>query len=270
MPARPQDAAPFHALHSDFLLLPNAWDAASALITVRAGAKAIATSSAALAWAHGFADGHDLPIAKLVIAVEEIARVVSVPITCDAEGGYADDPAQAGENIAALMGAGAVGINLEDGKAAHDLHLRKIEAARAAAVRAGVDLYINARTDVFLKPLVEPEARVEEAIRRGVACKAAGASGLFVPGVIAAEDIVAIVKGVGLPLNVMARPGAPDAAALKALGARRLSAATAVFNAAMEGARAAAEEFLARGNSDALWARVGKPPNYNDLFKAKG
>ena len=93
MPARPQDAAIFHALHRDFLILPNAWDAASAKVIERAGAKAIATSSAAVAWAHGYADGHDLPIAKAGDnGGGDRARSPRADHR-DAEGGYADDPA---------------------------------------------------------------------------------------------------------------------------------------------------------------------------------
>ncbi|HRP12537.1 MAG TPA: isocitrate lyase/phosphoenolpyruvate mutase family protein, partial [Terricaulis sp.] len=256
MPARPQDAAPFHALHQDFLILPNAWDAASARITQEAGAKAIATSSAAVAWAHGYADGHHFPPAKLIIAIEQIARVVSAPITADAEGGYSDDPAEVRENITAFIHAGAVGINLEDGKTPHELHLRKVEAAREAGVRAGVDLFINARTDVYLKKLAPPEAVLEETLRRAKGLREAGASGLFTPAA-AAGDIAAIVQGAGLPLNVMAVPGQADAAGLKALGVKRLSAATSMFNAAYAALREAADEFLDRGDSDALWARRG-------------
>ena len=267
MPARPQHAASFHALHDDFLILPNAWDAVSAKLVELAGARAIATSSAAVAWAHGYADGHDLPIAKLVTTIEEIARAVSVPISADAEAGYADDPRQVGENIAALIGGGAVGINLEDGREPHELHLRKIEAAREAAMRAGVDLYINARTDVYLKQLVPPEQAVAETIRRGRACKAAGASGLFAPFAIKGEEIKAIAEAVEMPLNVISWAGVPNAAALKALGARRLSAGTKIASAALRAARETAADFLADGDNDALAARVGEPVNYNAMFK---
>jgi 2-methylisocitrate lyase-like PEP mutase family enzyme len=267
MSARPQDAAAFHALHDDFLILPNAWDAVTARIVEAAGAKAIATSSAAVAWTHGFADGHDLPFAKLLTTVEEIARVVKIPVSVDSEGGYSDDPKQVGENIAALIGAGAVGINLEDGAAAHELHLRKIEAARAAAERAGVDLFINARTDVFLKQLVAAERAVEESIRRGRACEDAGASGLFVPFVLKPDDIATLASAVALPLNVIAMAGLPKAAELKALGARRLSAGTKVVGAALRATREAAEAFLTGGDSDALAARVGASVNYNALIK---
>lgn len=266
MPTRPQDAATFHALHKDFLILPNAWDAASARVMQEAGAKAIATTSAAVAWAHAFADGHHFPINKLITVVEEIARAVSVPITTDAEGGYDDDPKRVADNVTALINVGAVGINLEDGKQPHELHVRKIEAAREAAAKAGVDLFINARTDVFLKKLVPPEQALEETLRRAAAIKAAGASGLFVPALHKPEDIAAITEGGGLALNVMAMPGVPDAAELKALGVKRLSAATSIFNAAMAGAREAAEEFLQSGNSAALWERRGQPLEYNKLF----
>jgi 2-methylisocitrate lyase-like PEP mutase family enzyme len=267
MPARPQDTAVFQALHEGFLILPNAWDAASAKLIERSGAKAIATSSAAVAWAHGYADGHDLPIAKLTTTIEEIARVVRVPISCDAEGGYAEDPVDVAENVKALIGAGAVGINLEDGREPHDRHIRKIEAARAAADRAGVDLYINARTDVFLKQLTLPERAAEETIRRGRVFREAGASGLFAPLAMKASDIQEIAAGVSLPLNVMAWPGLPDAVALKALGARRLSAATWMFRAAASALVEASAVFLASGDCGALAARAGDRTDFDALMK---
>lgn len=266
MPARPQDAAAFHALHNDLLILPNAWDAASARIAQDAGAKAIATSSAAVAWAHGYADGHRFPPEKLVTAIGEIARVVTIPITCDAEGGYADDPNHAAENVARFIDAGAVGVNLEDGAQPHELHVRKVEVIRKTAERAGVDLFINARTDVYLKGLAPRNEQLKETLRRAAALKAAGASGLFVPGLVDSEDIAAVVEGAGLPLNVMARPGLPNATTLKALGVGRLSAATGVFNAAMAAAHEAIADFLARGDSEQLWRRRGSPPDYNTLF----
>lgn len=267
MPSQADHADAFHNLHRDFLILPNAWDSVSARLVEEAGAKAVATSSAAVAWAHGYADGHDLPIEKLAATIEEIVRVVAIPVSADAEGGYADDPAHVGENIAALIGAGAVGINLEDGKAPHDLHLRKVEAARAAAERAGVNLFINARTDVILKQLVPAEQAVEETIRRGRALKEAGASGLFAPLVVKPDDIKAIAGGVDLPLNVIAWKGAPDAAALKALGARRLSAGTKIAAVALRAVRESASAFLETGDSDALTALAGEPVNYNALMK---
>jgi 2-methylisocitrate lyase-like PEP mutase family enzyme len=266
MPAQPENAATFHKLHEELLILPNAWDAASARIVQDAGAKAIATSSAAVAWAQGYADGHHFPVENLIAVVEATARAVTIPISCDAEGGYSDDPKQAAENVAKLIDAGAVGVNLEDGKQPHDLHLKKIEAIRAMAEKKGVKLFINARTDVILKALVPPEQAVEETLRRAAGIERAGASGLFVPGIADAAQVSAIVAGTKLPLNVMARPGAPPATQLRELGVRRVSAATGLFNAAMAAAREAAEDFLRDADSETLWQRRGSPPDYNKLF----
>ena len=266
MSKRPNDASAFHKLHDELLILPNAWDAASAKAVEIAGAKAIATSSAAVAWANAKADGHHLPVEILIATIGEIERAVKLPITADAEGGYSDDPAAVGENVARLIQAGAVGINLEDSTSPHELHLKKIEAARAAGEREGVMLFINARTDVYLKKLVPAEQAVTETLRRAKAIRDAGASGLFVPWVIDAGEIGIFAKEVGLPLNVMARPGLPKADALRALGVKRLSAATALFNVAMEAVRGAAAEFLSAGESEALYGRTGKPPNWNELF----
>lgn len=262
-------AAQFHDLHRGpgVLLLPNAWDVVSARMVEEAGAKAVATSSAALAWAHGYADGHDLPIARLVESVKEIVRIVRIPVSVDAEGGYADDPATVENNIAALIQAGAIGINLEDGHGAHELHLRKIEGARRASEREGVDLFINARTDVFLHKLAPPEGAVEETIKRGLAAKNAGASGLFVPALVVPDQIAAIVAAVDLPLNVLAWPNLPNAAALAGLGVRRLSAGALIGRVALAAARSAAEAMLREGDSAALYAAAGPSVNYNALMQ---
>jgi len=268
MAARPQDSARFHALHRDFLILPNAWDAMSARLIAEAGAAAIATSSSAVAWARGYADGHQLPPALLADTVASIARVVSVPISADAEGGYSEDPAIVAENVARFIDAGAAGINLEDGRDAPELHARKIEVVRNVAERAGVKLFINARTDVYLKRLVAPEAMLEETLRRGWKIKQAGADGLFVPLAIEPEAIKAIASEIDLPLNVMSWAGAPKAGALRELGVKRLSAGGAMAIAAWEALRAATVAFLADGDSDALRARAGAPVNYNDWFKS--
>ena len=143
-------ARAFRALHqSGLLILPNAWDAGSARIIEEAGAKAIATSSAAVAWAHGYPDGEALPADALVATVREIARAVDVPVSADVEGGYAADAAAAGAFAARVVEAGAVGVNLEDGTGAPDLLATKIERMKDAAARAGVDLWVNARVDGF-------------------------------------------------------------------------------------------------------------------------
>lgn len=261
-------AETFHRLHAgpDLLILPNGWDAGSCRVIETLGAKAVATSSAAVCWSHGYADGHHLPIDLLVQTVAEITRVVSIPVSCDSEGGYADDPATAGENIARIVGAGAVGINIEDGRDTPELHAAKITAVRKAAAREGVALFINARTDVYLKRLAEPEAAVAEVLRRAAIYRDAGADGLFAPGVVIPAEITAIAEGCGLPLNVMARPGLPAGPELQKLGARRISSATGLGRAALAALNAATVNFLATGDSDALAAADTIGGDYNKLF----
>lgn len=261
-------AATFHALHKgpDILILPNAWDAASAAIMADAGARAVATSSAAVAWAHGYADGDHLPVPILVRALEEIARILPVPLTADIEGGYTDDLATLAETIRAVIGAGAVGINLEDGTRDPDLHARKIEAARKAAAGAGVDLFINARTDVYLKRLVPAEQAEAEAVRRAGLYAGAGASGIFIPFANDAALIGRLAAAVALPLNIMGFAGVPKAADLQALGARRLSSATGLFRAAFATVKRVTEAFLADGDPDAVAQATQGAPDLNARF----
>jgi len=260
-------AETFHALHTgpDILVLPNAWDAASAALMSDAGAKAVATSSAAVAWAHGYADGDFLPRQVLLATIAECVRVSKVPLTADIEGGYTDDLGELAEVIKAVAGAGAVGINLEDGLRDPDLHARKVETARKAAGGAGVNLFINARTDVYLKGIAKGEAAVAESIRRAGLYQSAGASGIFVPGAREADEIKALVAGVGLPLNIMGLPSL-NAADLQALGVRRLSSATSLFTATFGALARATGAFLANGDCTALYAAGEGMPNFNKRF----
>jgi 2-methylisocitrate lyase-like PEP mutase family enzyme len=251
----------------EVLLLANAWDAGSARLTETLGAKAVATSSAAVAWSHGYADGHHLPFEVLVNTAREIARVIRIPLSVDSEGGYAEDPAGAAANITRLIDVGVVGINIEDGTAAPELLCAKISAVRAAAQKAGVKLFINARADVYLKNLAEGDAAQTETLRRGALYRDAGADGLFVPAAVDATLFATIASEVKLPLNVMSRPGVPPLAKLREAGVRRLSAATAIARAAWEGARAASAAFLAAGDSDGLAQFTGAPMDHNALFR---
>lgn len=260
----------FHALHAgpEVLVLANVWDAASAAVVADAGAKATATSSAAVAWAHGCADGDLLPLDTTCAVVAEIVRATDLPVSCDFEGGFTDDLDTLTSNIGRVIAAGAVGINFEDGGRDPALHARKIAAARAAAAKAGVDLYINARTDVYLRRLAEGEAAEREAIRRARLYLDAGASGIFVPGAAEPELIRRLAAAIPAPLNIMAWPGAPDAATLASLGARRLSAGTATFRAAFAALSRAAAGFLATGDVGALGAAGEGAPNLQARFSA--
>lgn len=239
-------AETFHDLHREgLLLLANAWDAGSARLIESLGARAIATTSAGVAWANGWPDGDLLPVGELIAAVARIARVIAVPLTVDVEGGYSDAPAAVAETVARVIGAGAVGINIEDGVAPPALLCAKIEAARGAAARAGVALFINARCDVYLRALAGEAERVEEVLARAASYRAAGADGLFVPGLADSGAIAAIAGAAGMPLNIMAVPGLPGAGELEALGVRRLSAGSAIASRAMAAVRGEARRFLA-------------------------
>ena len=261
--------ATFRDLHApgSLLILPNAWDAGSARLIEDCGAAAIATTSSGVAWARGYPDGNALPPRVLAAAVAEIARVIRVPLSADVEAGYSDDPRAVAETVAAVIGAGAVGINLEDGAGTPDLLCAKIEAVKAAAAKAGVDLFVNARTDVFLKRLVPPERAVDETIERAKRYRAAGCDGIFVPALAEPAAIRAVVAGVApLPANVMAYPGLPAAAGLRELGVRRLSAGAAVASAALGRARSRARAFLADGVSEALFDESVEYGPTNALF----
>ncbi len=246
----------FRALHApgSFLVLPNAWDAASARVVEECGAPAIATSSAALAWARGYPDGNAMPPRVAAAGAAEIARVVRVPLSVDAEAGYSDDPATAAETIRAFLDAGAVGINLEDGTGAPELLCAKIEAVKRVAARSGIDLFVNARTDVYLKRLEPPERALEATLARAARYRAAGCDGVFVPLIKDAADIHAIVAAIApLPLNALAIPGLGAATELRALGVRRLSAGAALATAALARIRRLAGDFLRDGRSDPLF-----------------
>ncbi|HMK74388.1 MAG TPA: isocitrate lyase/phosphoenolpyruvate mutase family protein [Myxococcaceae bacterium] len=266
----PAGARVFRQLHaSGLLILPNVWDAGTARLIEKVGARALATSSAAVAWSHGYPDGDVLPVGLLAATVAEIRRVVKTPLSVDVEGGYSGDVASVGDAVSRVVGEGAVGINIEDGTAPADLLCAKIESAKAAARRLGVDLFINARTDVYLRGLVAADRRVAETLGRAERYRAAGADGIFVPGVTDPAEIRTLAEGVRLPLNVLARAGLPDAAQLQALGVRRLSAGSGIASAVLGRTAALAKGFLDTGASGPLADGAMPYADMNALFEAR-
>jgi 2-methylisocitrate lyase-like PEP mutase family enzyme len=255
-------AASFRQLHATGgpLVLPNAWDAASARVIELAGAPAIATTSAGVSWAHGRSDGQGLRREEMVQAIHNIVQTVAIPVTADVEGGYGSGSAQdVAETVRTVIAIGAVGINLEDSPGrdgdallAPEAQAERIRTARAAAQAAGGDLVINARTDVYLVALGEPATRLAEATRRGNLYLAAGADCVFVPGVIDAATIAALVQAIDGPLNIMAMPGAPSVAQLRQLGVARVSVGPAITQVALAATQRAARELLASGTYGAL------------------
>lgn len=224
------------------LVLANAWDAASGRLIEELGAPAVATSSAAVAWSRGYADGGVLPRNETLDVVGGMTRVLTVPLSIDLEDGYSDRPEDVAALVRELAEAGAVGINLEDGAGPPDLLATKIRAIRLAL--GDTPLFINARTDVYLRGLATGADAVAMTIERCAAYRAAGADGAFVPGLALADEIAAIARAVALPLNVMVVAGLPDFAQLHSLGVRRISAGPALFEIAYAHARDAARDFL--------------------------
>ncbi|WP_222832649.1 isocitrate lyase/phosphoenolpyruvate mutase family protein [Pseudomonas sp. SC3(2021)] len=261
-------ATPFHQLHQQgLLILTNVADATGARLVEHLGGKAIATSSAAVAWAHGYPDGNTLPLDRLVSTVESIVRVISVPLTVDVEAGYSHDLGRVAEVLDAVIAAGAVGINIEDGSAAPELLARKIERARQVADTRNVQLFINARTDVYLKNLVPAEDRVAETLRRAAMYQAAGADGLFAAGVTAAYEIEAICKGTPLPVNVLGFAGLPSPSELQALGVRRLSAGSGIAEFLYGAMGGLVKSFLATGQLDTHGLKALSYGEVNGLLK---
>lgn len=237
-------ASHFQALHfrPGVLLLPNAWDAASALIQARAGATAVATSSAALAWALGYRDGGALPVGELISAVRRITRVLRVPLTVDIEDGFSDRADDVADLAVEIHGVGAVGINIEDGSGPSEVLVEKIRAIRARTVLA--ELFVNARTDVYLRSLAQGQEAVSMVKVRAEEYAKAGADGLFVPGLKNTNDTAQIASGTKLPLNLMALPGLPAIESLQLAGLRRLSAGPAMFLSAYATVARVTDAFL--------------------------
>ena len=218
----------FAALHvpGNPVILYNIWDVGSALAVVEAGAAALATGSHPVADANGWPDGQQAPLDFVFANARRIASAVDVPLTVDFESAYSTVPAEGAAHVRRLKETGAVGCNFEDQVIGGEgLHPIDLQGARIRAIRdaVGVDFFINARTDLFLKTQTYDDALVEQVIERGKAFAEAGASGFFVPRLADPTQIERIVAAVPLPLNVIAFPGAPDKKIWADAGVARIS-----------------------------------------------
>jgi len=258
----------FRNLHDgDLLLLPNAWDAGSARLVESLGAKAIATTSAGLAWSRGYPDGDALPIEQLLAAARDIARVIRVPLTVDIEGGYSSDPAVVAQVVNGIIDVGAAGINLEDGASTPELLCAKIEAARNTAARANADLFINARTDVYLRGLATDDAALDEVVRRAELYRSAGCDGIFAPCLTDGRAIEIIAAAINpLPLNIMLMPNLPSITLLRKQGVRRLSAGAALAQSALGFISRLTTDFLG-GSWDDMFTMAPDYSTTNQLFQ---
>ncbi|WP_406402208.1 isocitrate lyase/phosphoenolpyruvate mutase family protein [Streptomyces uncialis] len=246
------------------LVLPNAWDPASARLVVAAGALAVATTSAGIAWELGLPDGERLDRDRALDAVARIAAAVDVPVTADIEAGYADETPDIAATVQIVLAAGAVGVNIEDAlygdperDAATPLRpvgdqAARLRVARGAADAQGVPLFVNARVDTYWKSVGDPATRLARTLERAAAYLAAGADGIFVPGVRDIDEIRALADGVDGPLNILAGPGLPTVPELAALGVARVTLGSGLARAAHSFVRSAAREALTTGTYEAL------------------
>lgn len=225
-------ARAFHALHikTKPVVLFNIWDAGSAITVTSAGAKALATGSAPVAMAHGFPDGEKMPLALMLENLARIIAATDLPVSCDIEGGYGAAPEVVADTVAQVIKTGAIGFNFEDQIVGTDgiydipRQSARIAAARASSDAIVPDVFINARTDLFLKSKPEEhEGLLENAIERAIAYHKAGADGFFAPALVDGALVERLCAACPMPVNILALPHAPDAATLAGLGVARIS-----------------------------------------------
>ena len=249
----------FRAMHrgARILLLPNAWDVASARVFAQSGFGAIATTSAGIAFTLGYPDGQRISREEMLAVVRRIAAGVQVPVTADVEAGYGNRPEDAARTAREVAQAGAVGMNLEDatGNPQHPLLDLTLQVERVkAVVQAARDfpMVLNARTDVYLLQLDAPEKRYDAALLRLAAYREAGADCVFVPGLRDAETIGRLVKDLQCPVNILAGPGFPSVPELQKLGVARVSVGSGAMRATLGLLRRLAEELKTAGTYGAL------------------
>ena len=254
MTTQKEKAELFNSLHikGSPVILFNVWDAGSARTIEQAGAKAIATGSWSVAAAQGFDDGEKIPIDLVFANLERIVSSVSVPVTLDFEGGYATNVAALKENIRNLIAAGGIGLNFEDrivgGDGLHSIEDQstRIEAIRDAAETAGVPLFINARSDVFLQtyPAQHNETELQQALERAEAYAKAGASGFFAPGLRDPDLIRKLCDDSPLPVNILFLPDTPPTKTMAELGVARISYGASPYRLMMAALKEAGEKAL--------------------------
>lgn len=256
MESHTHQAIQFRQLHRgpNVLILPNAWDVASARIFEDAGFPAIATTSAGIAYSLGYADGQHIPREEMMARIGRIARAVHVPVTADIEAGYGSAIEDVAKTTCELVQLGVAGMNLEDGSSdpsrpliGFELAVERIKAARQAAADVRAEIVINARTDVFLLPGSNPEDDYSEAVRRLLAFRDAGADCVFAPGLKDPETIARLAKAVECPLNILAGPGTPSIPQLAKLGVARVSVGSGPMRATLGLLRRLAEELKTSG-----------------------
>jgi 2-methylisocitrate lyase-like PEP mutase family enzyme len=227
----------FNDLHqsTDLFILPNVWNAKSAIVFQEKGFPAIATSSAAVAGSMGYLDGGGMPFHDYLFVINRILSSVQIPLSVDMEMGYGATDEEIYAHILTLVEMGVAGINIEDsiidrsGRVLKDAKLfaRTIEHIKNKLVSAPIEIFINVRCDTYL---LSVENTRQETSRRVKMYETAGANGIFLPCICDEDDISAAVRDTKLPLNVMYIPGLPAYESLRLLGVKRVSMGPFSFN----------------------------------------
>lgn len=268
-------AIQFRQLHSGspILVLPNAWDAASARIFEQAGFPAIATTSSGVAASLGYPDGQYISRDMLLEVVRHITRVVACPITVDMEAGYGDTIEEVLQTVRATIEAGAVGINIEDstkgqGRRLVDIsyQVELLKAIQQLSSSMDMPLVINARTDVYLLPSGDPASRLEQAVQRGNAYLQAGADCFFPIGAGDAQTIGDLTRAIKGPINILAGPATPSISELTKLGVARVSFGSGQMRAVLGHLKRIAHELLEQGTYTSMADEMMSNAELRSLF----
>lgn len=270
-----EKAEKFLVMHREgILVLPNAWDVASACVLVDAGFNAIATTSGGCAFSVGFCDGENIGRSGMAEVVRRMASGVSVPVSADMEAGYGPSPSDVENTVNVALGSGAVGVNIEDGdkrgttRRLHDLDLsvERVRAARKAADDFGISAVINARTDGYM--LGGEQDMFDETVKRANLYLEAGADCAFVIGVRDGHLIGRLAAAINGPMNVLAGPGTPPVQKLKEMGVRRVTVGGNIAKAAYTLVKTAAEELKNSGTYE-FAAGIYSQPEMHRIIKGE-
>ena len=250
---QPSNSKILYDLHHNgkLLVLPNVWESLGAAMLEDIGYPAVATASGATAFSNGYHDGEKIPFNDLLNILQRIVNSVNVPVTADIESGYAGDNATLAENIRRVIGIGIAGINFEDSHHDEqklipiDEQCEKIFLIKKVSTEMGMPLFINARTDVYIKRNnLSDEEKLSQTLLRGKAYKDAGANGLYPIFLKDKNTISTIIKEVDLPVNILLLPGIPNFNELKEIGVARLSLGPGFLKVAINAMKNVAEKLL--------------------------
>ncbi len=229
-----ENARIFMNMHknNEMFVLPNVWNAGSAVVFEKAGFKALATTSAGIAYGLGYADGEDILFEDLCLAIKQITQRINIPLSCDFERGYSENYLEVKNNAKKLIELGVVGFNIEDGKSDGSLsnlseQLLKIKALVELKNELEIDFVINARTCVYWLNIGNEEEKMDETIMRSNAFIEAGADCVFIPGAMDKNIVDKLVQNIKAPINIVLNSKFSDIKEIEKIGVKRLSIGSA-------------------------------------------